>query len=272
MNLNFSAVPPVHINQAVWFLFKDNDLLVSKDNTSLPVLSNSQIADFKVSFVNYLGAFGTVHYFTATLTSDAFFSGYHTQELRSLYQKLDKDTFDIACRAFEIINWDKTHQYCGQCGTAMNRSGIDFSKICPCCGLQNYPRISPAVITAVTKENKILLARHPDSEIFSVLAGYVETGENLENAVAREIKEEVDIEVTNIRYFASQPWVFSHALMVAYTAEYHSGEIRVDGKEIEEAGWFSVKEMPEKIPRSLSISRRLIDWFINQNTNHRSFL
>lgn len=268
MNFIFSAVPPEHTNNALWFLFKDNTLLISKEQNiiSVPVLSEFQISSADITNANYLGTFGTVHCFSGILDTNHCFSKYSFEELRSLYSLLDSELYDIACRAYEILNWDKTHQFCGQCGTAMNKSNIDFSKICPSCGLQNYPRISPAIITAVTKENKILLARHPGSDMFSVVAGYVEAGETLEDAVLREVKEEVNVNVINIRYFASQPWVFSHALMIAYTAEYLDGEIKADGKEIEEAGWFSVKELPEKLPRKLSISRKLIDWFINENS------
>ncbi len=268
MNFNFSSTTPVNTDKGIWFLFKDNALLVSKNDTSIPVLNEGQIADSDLKFVNYLGTCDSVPCFTAFLNSNTFASDFHPRDLLTLYRSedsLDADMFTIAFKAYEILNWDRTHQYCGQCGSVMKRSSIDFSKICPGCGLQNYPRISPAIITAVTKENKILLARHPRSENFSVLAGYVEAGESLENTVRREVMEEVNIEVKNIRYFASEPWVFSHALMIAYTAEYQSGEIRPDGKEIEEAAWFSVEEIPQRIPRKVSISRKLIDWFINRN-------
>jgi len=268
MNFNFSAIAPANTDKGIWFLFKDNALLISKDNSTIPVLNETQIAGTDLKFINYLGTCDSVPCFTALLDSDAISEDYHTQDLLTLYRSQDSlsaDMFNIAFKAYEILNWDRTHQYCGQCGSSMNRSPIDFSKICPRCGLQNYPRISPAIITAVIKENKILLARHPRSEMFSVLAGYVEAGETLENAVRREVMEEVNIEVKNIRYFASEPWVFSHALMVAYTAEYQSGEIRVDGEEIEEAAWFSAEEIPQRIPRKVSISRKLIDWFLNRN-------
>lgn len=268
MNFNFSAIAPVHTDKGIWFLFKDNALLVSKANSSIPVLYKEQISNSDLKFINYLGTYDSVPCYTASLNSDTISTEYHPQDLLTLYRSQDSlsaDMFNIAFKAYEILNWDRTHQYCGQCGSVMNKSSIDFSKICPGCGLQNYPRISPAIITAVIKENKILLARHPRSEIFSVLAGYVETGETLEDAVRREVMEEVNIEVKNIRYFSNEPWVFSHALMVAYTAEYQSGEIKVDGEEIGEAAWFSAEEIPQRIPRKISISRKLIDWFINRN-------
>lgn len=268
MNFNFSAIAPANTDKGMWFLFKDRALLVSKDNSSIPVLSKAQIPGSDLRFINYLGTFDSIPCFTALLDSGTIFQDYHTQDLLTLYRSqdsLDADMFNIAFKAYEILNWDRTHQYCGQCGSVMNKSSIDFFKICPVCDIQQYPRISPAIIAAVRKGDKILLVRHPRSKIFSVLAGYVEAGETLEDALSREVMEEVNIRIQNIRYFASEPWVFSHALMVAYTAEYQSGEIKADGKEIEEAAWFSVEEIPQSIPHKASISRKLIDWFINRN-------
>ena len=125
-----------------------------------------------------------------------------------------------------------------------------------------FPRTSPAVIVLVEREGKALLAhaRRFTEGLYSVLAGFVEPGETLEEAVAREIQEEVGIQVTDIRYFGSQPWPFPDSFMVGFTARYESGEIRVDGNEITQADWFSPNELPT-IPDQVSIARRLIDWF-----------
>jgi NAD+ diphosphatase len=124
----------------------------------------------------------------------------------------------------------------------------------------SYPPVSPAIMILVTHEGKLLLARKPafPSGRFSALAGFVEPGETLEDTVIRETREEVGVEVKNIRYFGSQPWPFPHSLMIAFTAEYAGGELRPDGVEIEETRWFEPSELP-KLPPSISISRRLID-------------
>jgi len=132
----------------------------------------------------------------------------------------------------------------------------------------SYPRKSPAVIVSIVRDNKILLARSQkfsNVNMYSVLAGFVDPGESLEDCVRREIREEVRIEVKNIQYFGSQSWPFPDSLMVGFTAEYKSGEISIDNDEIDEAGWFSVSELP-RIPRKISIARQLIDWFIEKNS------
>jgi NAD+ diphosphatase len=179
---------------------------------------------------------------------------------------LDDEVFMLAGRAFQITNWDENHKYCGKCGALFDNKQDERAKICPKCGLVNYPRISPAIITAIVKENKILLAHgnHFKNKMYSVIAGFVEPGETFEDCVQREVMEEVGIRVKNIRYFGSQPWPFPNSLMVGFTAEYESGEIKVDEKEIGDAGWYSVDEFPET-PGHGSIARKLIDWFIENN-------
>lgn len=140
------------------------------------------------------------------------------------------------------------------------------AKECPDCGLLSYPRISPAIIVLVMKEDRLLLARahrHPPG-FYSVLAGFVEPGENLEEAVAREIREEVGIEVEDICYFGSQPWPFPDSLMIAFTCRYSSGDITLEEDELQDAGWFSPSDLPP-IPPKISIARQLIDWFVAEH-------
>ena len=129
----------------------------------------------------------------------------------------------------------------------------------------SFPRISPAIIVLVERDGKALLARSPRFKegLFSTLAGFVEPGETLEDAVRREVKEEAGIDVKNIRYFGSQPWPFPDSLMVGFTAEYAGGEIKIDDNEILDARWFSAEDMPE-IPGKISIARALIDYFLEK--------
>ena len=183
--------------------------------------------------------------------------------LRSLMGRFDDELLKVAGVASQILDWDRNHQYCGRCGTPTRPSEKERSRTCPNCSLTAYPRISPAIIVAVLKGDKILLGhnrRHRESRVFSVLAGFVEPGESLEECVQREVMEEAAIELQNITYFASQPWPFPDSLMVAFTAEYKSGEINVDGDEIMEADWFDKDHLPS-IPPHGTIARRLIDWF-----------
>lgn len=184
------------------------------------------------------------------------------RELRSLFGLLPDDVFLLAGRASQLLYWDGNNLFCGRCGRPMEAKTDERAKLCPTCGYTTYPRISPAVITAILNDGRILLAhaRHFRNNMYSLIAGFVEPGETLEDCVRREIAEEVGIRVRNIRYFASQPWPFPDSLMIGFTADYDSGEIAVDGVEIGDAGWYDSKTLPE-LPSGASIARRIIDWY-----------
>ena len=164
-----------------------------------------------------------------------------------------------------MVTWNQNHQFCGRCGTPTVNDRQELAKRCPKCDLKNYPRISPAIIVAVVKDDRLLLARAHrfPTEMYSVLAGFVEPGETLEECVIREVKEETGIDVKDITYFGSQPWPFPDSLMIAFTTRYAGGNIRIEQNEIAHADWFSAHNLP-KIPGKLSIARQLIDWFIDQ--------
>ena len=183
--------------------------------------------------------------------------------LRESWSLLGEELFFKAGRAFQLIGWHRETRFCGQCGNPMSDHETETAKICKTCGLTLYPPVSPAIIVAIERDGKLLLARSPHfpKGRFSVIAGFVEPGETLEQTVQREVFEEVGVRVRDIRYFGSQPWPFPHSLMVGFTAVWDSGEISVDAKEIEEAGWYAPDELPE-MPPSISISRRLIDDFV----------
>ncbi len=188
--------------------------------------------------------------------------GFQPRSLRSLFGEIPDDQFRQAGRAYQLAHWDRTHRYCGVCGEPTTLCGAELARCCPSCGQTIYPRISPAVIVAVVREGRLLLAhnaqrRHP---FYSVLAGFVEPGENLEECVIREVFEETSIRCGNVRYFSSQPWPFPDSLMIAFTAEYISGEIAVDNEEIDHAYWCPPDELPN-IPPPPSVARKLIDWF-----------
>ncbi len=145
----------------------------------------------------------------------------------------------------------------------MENRKTELARICPACGFISFPRLSPAVIMSIIKEDHILLARSPrfPSGMYSTLAGFVEPGETLEEAVKREVREEVNIRIGNISYVASQPWPFPHSIMIGFSADYAGGEIEIDGDEIEDAGWFSVEDLPI-LPSKITIARLLIDRFV----------
>jgi len=180
--------------------------------------------------------------------------------LRSLFAKVPDPLVAIAGRAFQIVDFDRTHRYCGRCGTPTRRKDGERARECPACGLVSYPRVSPAMMALVTRGKELLLARSQRfaTGVYSALAGFVEPGETIEDCVRREVREEFGVDVANIKYFASQSWPFPHSLMIAYTAEHAGGDIRVDDAEIAEARWFAIDDLP-KLPSSVSIARRLID-------------
>lgn len=184
--------------------------------------------------------------------------------LRDLFDRVAPATYAAAQQAFQLLHWRRTHRYCGACGATLRRkTNGECAMHCGDCRMDFFPRLNPVVITRVTRGDEILLARRQTmpGSFFSVIAGFVEAGETLEQTVAREIREEVGIEVRDIRYFASQPWPFPNNLMIAFTAAHAGGEVRPDGEEIGEAAWFRRAGLPP-IPHPISISRRLIDDFV----------
>ena len=187
------------------------------------------------------------------------------QGLRSLYGKLDDGLVALAGRALQYIDWDRTHQFCGRCGTPTRHREHERARECPACALIVYPRIAPAIMCLVRRGQEILLARSPRflPGMYSVLAGFAEPGESLEQCVAREVLEETGIKIANPRYFASQPWPFPHSLMIAFVADYAGGEITPAPDEIEDAQWFTLDALP-KLPNRISISRRLIDAVVGE--------
>ena len=174
-------------------------------------------------------------------------------------------------KAVHLLEWEEKTRYCGRCGGEMGPSKEMNARECAGCGMLIFPRISPAVIVLVERDGQVLLARSTrfTADFYSVLAGFVEPGETLEDTVHREIREEVGIKVRNVRYFGSQPWPFPDSLMIGFTAEYASGEIRIDKTEIAEAGWFYPDKLPT-IPGKISIARKLIDWFVETRLQEKA--
>ena len=182
------------------------------------------------------------------------------RKLRSLFGVMDEALLSVAGRAFQISNWARTHRFCGACGTPTVHLAGERCVKCPACGFMAYPRISPAMMVLIRRGDSILLARHKASPapFFTALAGFVEAGELVEEAIHREVFEEVGLKVRNLAYFGSQPWPFPHSLMIAYTAEFESGEIKIDEAEIAEASWFRPGDTLPKIPFGVSIASDLI--------------
>ncbi len=269
-------VPPQERSApAWWFIFSENKLLVSQkpESVTVPLLVDLSELGLTTMQQNYLGQLDDRHCYAVEVAEGTIPpAGMTFEGLREVYGRMDEDLFWIAARAVQVVDWDRTHQFCGRCGVPLKISQTERAKECPQCGLLHFPRLAPAIIVLVERGNQLLLARsrHFMPGMYSVLAGFVEPGESLEEAVVREVREEVGISVKDIKYFGSQPWPFPHSLMIGFIAAYAGGKISPDDSEIEDAGWFTADRLP-RIPGKISIARKLIDWFIDKQVGHLNF-
>lgn len=256
--------PPDRLSEpAWWFVFVGQKLLVSTTATIPNCVSLEDIGLAPIR-TQFLGTLDGQPCYSAELPKETIApDGMTFSGLRELYGKLDEDFFALSGRAVQIMEWDRTHQYCGHCGTPTTQVSTERAKRCPNCRLVNYPRLSPAVIVLISRGEEVLLARSHrfPTGMYSVLAGFVEPGESLEETIVREVREEVGVEIKEIRYFGSQPWAFPNSLMIGFTATYAGGEIAIDPQEIADAAWFHKHNLPQ-IPPKLSIARKLIDQFV----------
>jgi NAD+ diphosphatase len=247
------------------FIFNNEELLVriKDDHILIPNDSDFKKLDINLNSLDSFTTKGNENFLFGEL-SETFLetSGFKFYKLRNIISLMDKSIFNLAAKAFHLIKWSNTYKHCSKCGTLVTNKEDERAKICPKCGFISYPRISPAIITAIVKDKKLLLAHNTNfpPKTYSVIAGFVEPGETFEDCVSREVFEEIGITVKNIKYFGSQPWPFPDSLMVAFTCEYADGEIKIDGIEIDDASFYGVDEFPS-LPLGGSIARRLIDWF-----------
>ena len=261
--------PSNESEEDLWFIYHQDRLLVKTGANGYHVPRFGDLAKFTPSMLRkqFIGFLDEIPCYAAEIPDDSNISGeFALKGLRELFfGQLDEELVWIAGQANQLVDWNRSHQFCGKCGRQTEDGQDERAKVCPRCRLINYPRVSPAIIVAVIKKNQILLANNIRFKLgyYSVLAGFVEPGENLETCVAREIQEEVGISVKNIRYFASQPWPFPNSLMVAFLADYAGGEINTNKAEIRDAGWFTADNLPN-IPPRITIARQLIDWFLNR--------
>jgi NAD+ diphosphatase len=244
------------------FVFRGHELLLREADLELPADSIVSALPVEPRDMHPVGLWNGVYYRAGWLPreSEAPPPGHVFRSMRALFNRHDDAMLAIAGRAYQIVEWARTHRFCGACGQPMVLQPGERAMRCAC-GHTAYPRISPAMMVLVRRGDSILLARNiaaPPGRM-SALAGFLEAGESVEEAIHREVREEVGLEVKDLRYFASQPWSFPHSLMIAFTAEYAGGELVPDTREIVEAAWFGPGDkLPELSPRQ-SISRALID-------------
>jgi len=273
----YLVVPPADADGGHWFAFCGDRLLVevgppstrATDDLRVPSrpqwvkLPSGASAGVDADPLRrlYLGRLGPTHCFAAEFPEGTPAPpGSSWENLRTLFSVLDDAQFGIAGRALQIVDWDRTHQFCGRCGTPTEHKHDERVRVCPSCRLSAYPRVAPAIMALIRRGREVLLGRGPHFPrgMYSALAGFAGPGESLEQCLMREVAEEVNVSVGNIRYFASQPWPFPHSLMIAFTCDWTGGEIRPDPSEIEHAAWFDVFQLP-RLPSKISIARALID-------------
>lgn len=247
----------------VWLVTHAKGLVVS--SAASPLLSEPDVLALGLdpSGGHSVGPLGGSTAWVHTLTAERAPTPFAVTGLRALHGTVADEVFAAATRALQVATFMDTHRFCGRCATPTEPVAGERCLRCPACELSVYPRLTPAIIVLVRRGDRALLAHNPafPSAFYSTLAGFVEVGETLEETIAREVREEVGIEVGSIRYFGSQPWPFPHQLMIGFTAEWTSGDIRVDGVEISDARWFSADELP-RVPPPLSIARQLIDAWV----------
>lgn len=257
---------PEHASSdGLWFVFQRGNLLVynAHDPPMLPMPADAAVAVSDMAAVRFVGLLGDTPCWAARAGDGRAPADHAFENLRTLFNRLPDDLLAVAGRGVQMLDFDRTHRHCGVCATPTEIHEGGRSRRCPACGETYYPKVSPAMMVAIKRDRprgrELLLARSARFArgMYSALAGFVEPSESIEECIRREAFEEVGVSVGNLRYFASQGWPFPNSLMIAYVADYESGEIVPEEGEIEDAQWFALDALPQ-LPHRLSIARRLI--------------
>lgn len=261
------AYPPAQPVEgpAIWVAFRNNELLLMAEGDRAAMLQGGPevLGDLQAGPPLYLGTLNDVPCLACELAPEAALpEGLTSLGLRALFGRLDEPQYALAGYAAQLLYWERTSRFCPVCGHGTEPVAGDWGRRCTNCGHTRYPQVSPAILALVHDGDHVLLTHKPGwSKMYSIIAGFVEPGESLEECVHREVHEEVGVEVTDLAYVGSQPWPFPHQLMIGYTARYDGGDLRIDDKELDEAVWFHVDELPQ-LPGKLSLSRQIIDGWI----------
>jgi NAD+ diphosphatase len=249
----------------LWFMFHNSSLLLRRTRHGASALPRGEAPPLPpAGALHRLGLFRRRPCTAYDVTQTPDPQEWDAPDLRAAYGLIEGDLHCFANKGFELIHWDRQSQYCSACGSPMKRSTA-ASKTCPSCGRKSFPALTPAVLTLVRKQDGILLARARSFKepYYSILAGYLEPGESLEECARREVFEETGITVGALAYFGSQSWPFPSTLMVGFIAEYESGELRIQKKELASGAFFTRDDLP-RLPDRFTLSRRMIDWWLKQ--------
>ena len=253
-----------NVNNVYWFIFFNNQLLLQKkgETYTIPYSINPPVPVKNVLEVSLLEDMPACTASVDTPLEET--AEYLPMGLRASYDYLDPILHKIAGKAYELIYWDQHSRFCPSCGTKTVMQ-TTISKQCPNCKYEIYPVVSPAILVLIRKGDAILLvhARNFRGSFYGLVAGFLETGETLEECVRREVMEETGLEINNITYFGNQPWPYPSNLMVGFIADYVSGTIRLQDEELSEGTFFTKDNLPE-LPRKLSLARKMIDWWLEQ--------
>lgn len=247
---------------ALWLPFQNEKLLVQRDGEKVTLLraAPEALPGLTLGKPLFLGTLDGVPCLAWETSGEGELPpGVEALGLRALFGRLPDEESALAGYASQMLHWRRTSLFCPVCGHATEPGGDGWARRCPQCGHARYPHVSPAVLALVHDGDKILLVHKPGwGAMNSIIAGFVEPGESLEECVRREVQEEAGVEVTDIVYQGSQPWPFPHQLMVGFTARYVSGELKIDAAELDGAAWFPRGALPD-LPSPISLSRHIID-------------
>lgn len=253
-----------NVNNVYWFIFFNDQLLLQKkgETYTIPYSINPPVPVKNVLEVSLLEDMPACTASVDTPLEET--AEYLPMGLRASYDYLDPVLHKIAGKAYELIYWDQHSRFCPSCGTKTVMQ-TTISKQCPNCKYEIYPVVFPAILVLIRKGDAILLvhARNFRGSFYGLVAGFLETGETLEECVRREVMEETGLEINNITYFGNQPWPYPSNLMVGFIADYVSGTIRLQDEELSEGAFFTKDNLPE-LPRKLSLARKMIDWWLEQ--------
>lgn len=224
-----------------FMLFQDRSLLLRNRSFLYPVVpfseSNMITREFLGIYEN-MNCYAVLMQGCTSAADDAWFS------LRDVREILSIKNYAMVSRGLQLAEWAICQKFCGRCGGINQKNGA--ARVCSRCGKEHFPPVAPSMIVLVYDGNRILLARAPSypKDLYSILSGFVEPGESVEQSIHREVFEEVGIKICNLEYVASQPWPFPHSLMLGYQAQFFGGEIKNDPEEIADAQWYSIDELP----------------------------